>query len=357
MKKITTLLAALTILLTIQAESPQKISYQAIIRNTKGALVTNQNVGMKISIQKWVIAIPKSYYSTIYAETQSSATNENGLVSIAIGKGTLVEGSVLFKDINWGAEPLFLKTEIDPAGGNAYSITSTTELLSVPYALHAKTANSVNSGGFCADIDGNVYKTIKIGNQVWMAENLKTTRYRNGEAISNIKDATAWEALTTGAWCEYNNLGINGIKYGHLYNWYAVADPRNISPEGWHIPTDAEWAELESYLIANGGNFDGTISENKIGKSLAATTDWISHTTIGIIGSDLTKNNSSGFSALPAGLRENTFKYLTTYCFWWSSTENSTNFAGRSFLYSYNSTLTRNYGHKSYGYSVRCVKD
>ena len=95
---------------------------------------------MKISIQRWVFAMPKPYYSTIYAETQTPATNENGLVSIAIGAGVIVEGSILFKDINWSSETLYLRTEIDPAGGTAYNIISTTQLLSVPYTLHAKTA-------------------------------------------------------------------------------------------------------------------------------------------------------------------------------------------------------------------------
>ena len=360
MKKLTTLLTALFMALLIQAESPQKISYQAIIRNSKGELVKNQNVGMKISIQKWVIAIPKSYYSTIYAETQSSATNENGLVSIAIGKGTLVEGSVLFKDINWGAEPLFLKTEIDPAGGNAYSITSTTELLSVPYALHAKTANSVNSGGFCADIDGNVYKTIKIGNQVWMAENLKTTRYRNGEAISNVKDPIPWGTTTSGAWCDYKNLPLNGNKYGHLYNWYAVADPRNIAPEGWHVPTVSEWVELRNYLIANGGNWDETQTDNKIAKSLAACTNWQNNsTTEGSVGNDILQNNSSGFNALPGSYRnfDSTFKYIGSYSMWWSSTASSTTNAYYRYLYVFRVETMKASVQKVCGFSVRCVKD
>lgn len=141
----TTLSLILCLLLTfaVSAESPEKMSYQAIVRNTKGALVVNQIVGMKISIQKWVLAMPKPYYSTIYAETQTPATNENGLISIAIGTGTIVEGSILFKDIDWASELLYLKTEIDPSGGTTHTITSTTQLLSVPYALHAKTSENL----------------------------------------------------------------------------------------------------------------------------------------------------------------------------------------------------------------------
>lgn len=140
MKKLLTILTALFIVLTLLAESSEKISYQAIVRNAKGELVKNQSTGMKISIQKWVLAMPKPYYSTIYAESQTPITNENGLISIAIGTGTVVEGSTPFKDIDWSKETLYLKTEIDPAGGTSYSVISTTQLLSVPYALHAKTA-------------------------------------------------------------------------------------------------------------------------------------------------------------------------------------------------------------------------
>lgn len=147
MKNLTTLLTALSIVLSLSAQSPEKMSYQAIIRNTKGALVTNQNVGMRISIQKSVI-VPKPSYVTIYSETQTPITDENGLISIAIGTGTLVSGSILFKDIDWAGESLFIKTETDPAGGSNYTITGTSQLLSVPYALHAKNVKTYKVGDF-----------------------------------------------------------------------------------------------------------------------------------------------------------------------------------------------------------------
>ena len=372
MKKITTLLAALTILLTLQAESPEKISYQAIIRNAKGELVKNQSTGMKISIQKWVMAMPKPYYSSIYAETHSPTTNENGLISIAIGTGTVVEGSTPFKDIDWSKETLYLKTEIDPAGGTSYSVISTTQLLSVPYALHAKTATTAQKAEsltlngasytpeYVVDIDGNAYKTIKIGKQVWMAENLKTTRYRNGEAISNVKDPIPWGTTTSGAWCDYKNLPLNGNKYGHLYNWYAVADPRNIAPEGWHVPTVSEWVELRNYLIANGGNWDETQTDNKIAKSLAACTNWQNNsTTEGSVGNDILQNNSSGFNALPGGYRnfDSTFKYIGSYSMWWSSYAASAKDAFYSYLYVFKVDFTIPSTQNICGFSVRCVKD
>lgn len=141
MKKITTFTAALCILLSIQAQPPEKMSYQAVMRNDKGALVTNRTIGLKASIQKYTIALPKPFYTTIYAETHTPTTNENGLVSIAVGTGTVIDGSVKFADINWSAETYYLRTDIDLSGGRAYHIISTQQLLSVPYAFTAKTAN------------------------------------------------------------------------------------------------------------------------------------------------------------------------------------------------------------------------
>ena len=139
MKKITTLLAAFSIVLTLQAESPEKISYQAIIRNTKGELVKNQSIGMKISIYFYNKTMPV----TSYAETHTPTTIENGLVSIEIGTGKVVTG--VFADINWAARAFYLKTEIDPGGRTSYSITSDTQILSVPYALHAKNATNAET--------------------------------------------------------------------------------------------------------------------------------------------------------------------------------------------------------------------
>ena len=102
------------------------------------------------------------------------------------------------------------------------------------------------------DIDGNVYRTVKIGTQVWMAEKLKTTRYRNGDPIPNVTDNPQWISLKTGALCWYKNDEANKATYGSLYNWFAVADSRNIAPVGWHVPSDEEWTTLTTCL---GGEF------------------------------------------------------------------------------------------------------
>jgi len=113
--------------------------------------------------------------------------------------------------------------------------------------------NNVTSA---TDVDGNVYKTVKIGTQLWMAENLRTTHYRNGDIIPNISDGNTWGNTTTGAWCKYENNYNNGLKYGYLYNFYAVIDSRNLASEGWHVPTDYELGKLVDFL--GGENIAGS---------------------------------------------------------------------------------------------------
>ena len=138
MKKLHTILAVILITATTFAQAPEKMSYQAVIRDSGDALVTNQAVGMQISILQTTAT-----GTAVYVETQTPTTNANGLVSIEIGMGSVVSGD--FSALDWSAGPYFIKTEIDPTGGSGYTITGTSELLSVPYALHAKTAESVTS--------------------------------------------------------------------------------------------------------------------------------------------------------------------------------------------------------------------
>ena len=155
----------------------------------------------------------------------------------------------------------------------------------------------------CTDADGNHYAVVHIGTQTWMAQNLRTTKYRNNEPIGTTTGEVNDVETSKFQWV-YNGKESYAAKFGRLYTWYAATDIRNIAPAGWHISTDAEWRTLQYYLIDNGYNFDGsTTSGNKIAKALAATTDWISDTWQGAIGNDLTKNNSTGFSALPGGNR------------------------------------------------------
>jgi uncharacterized protein (TIGR02145 family) len=223
--------------------------------------------------------------------------------------------------------------------------------------------------GTIKDADGNVYKTVKIGKQVWMAENLRTTRFNDGSAIPQVMDGHEWENLASPGYCYYNNTSDSALikKYGALYNWFTVKTGK-LAPAGWRVPTDKDWNILQNYLINHGYNYDGTKSENRIAKSLAAQTDWsittgkVSDT--GSIGDDLTKNNRSGFSAFPSGYRSIDGKFTSekmterwSECDWWSSTAvdsiNSYNLSMDCF----GNSLDLSENKKGFGFSARCVRD
>jgi uncharacterized protein (TIGR02145 family) len=194
------------------------------------------------------------------------------------------------------------------------------------------------------DIDGNVYHTIKIGNQRWMHENLKTTHYRDGSPISEVKDSAQWANTSQSrmaAWCYYDNNAGNNPTYGKLYNWYAVADSHHLCPTGWHVPTDTEFNILTDYL---GGD---TVAGGK----MKAKTLWDAPNT----GAD----NSSGYTALPAGGcgYGGTFNFLGDYGNFWSSTEDGSNSAWLRFLGCSSSHVDRVDGDEGSGLSVRCVGD
>jgi uncharacterized protein (TIGR02145 family) len=224
--------------------------------------------------------------------------------------------------------------------------------------MFASSCTEENSSNTVTDIDGNVYQTLKIGTQTWMVENLKTTKYNDGTSIPLISDTTAWSSLSTPGYCFYINDVANKTTYGALYNWYTV-NTGKLAPTGWHIPTDAEWNTLENYLIANGYNYDGTTTYNKIAKSLAATSGWLTSTDIGAIGNDLTKNNTSSFAGLPSGFRsyDGLFGYVGKYSGWWSSTEPHADFAWYRGLFYDNSFVSRDGSNKHHGFSIRCVQD
>jgi len=207
------------------------------------------------------------------------------------------------------------------------------------------------SAGTVKDIDGNTYNTIIIGTQVWMVENLKTTKYRNGDAIPTVTDATVWLALKTGAQCNYDNDAAIGAKYGKLYNWYAVNDSRSLAPVGWHVASDAEWTMLVNYVVSSNLGTSGFEA-----KALASKTDWYSSTSVGAIGNDLTKNNTTGFTALPGGGRifSGTFIFRGNSGYWWSSTEYGADYLT---LGVDGSRVSRGYYDESSGFSVRCVRD
>ncbi len=352
MKNLCSILLAMSLSISVFTQAPQKMSYQAVIRNSSNQLVTNQTIGMKISILQGA-----ANSTAVYSETQTPTTNANGLVSIEIGGG---DG---FDLIDWANGPYFIKTETDPEGLTNYTISGISELLSVPYALFSansifeiKTSEEIASltpqtgqavfnsteslyqiydgskwnslpatcwpqpttafagsdqvfydgtisttlaantpvaqhgtghwtiitgeggrfddaskstatftgqayatyelqwsiatscdfstdnvnvffgqngaGETITDASGNVYKTVTIGSQTWMAENLKTTKYQNGDSIPNVIDNSSWSTISTGAFSDYGNTPSNSEIYGRLYNWYTVIDTSIFLEDG-----------------------------------------------------------------------------------------------------------------------------
>lgn len=188
------------------------------------------------------------------------------------------------------------------------------------------------------------YQVVWMCCNPWMIKNLDVATYRNGDPIPKVTSNTAWAALTTGAYCYYNNDSTTyAATYGKLYNWYAVNDPRGLAPEGWHIPTYFEWATLTTCL---GGNTVAGGPMKEVG-----TTHWATPNT--------GATNHSGFTALPGGWRydNGAFGLISTWSFWWSSTDYDTSLIWIRYI-SYNSAeLDSGGGGKRYGMSVRCLRD
>jgi len=181
------------------------------------------------------------------------------------------------------------------------------------------------SAGTIKDADGNKYNTVKIGNQVWMVENLKTTSYNDGTPIPFVPELNDWKKITSGAYCNYANDEKMAETYGRLYNGY-VAKSSRIAPDGWHVPNDRDWELLRTYLISNGFNYDGSKEGNKIAKSLSSKIGWEVSNKEGTPGFMPESNNSTGFSALAGGGIANdqkTFDYAGKVSFWWSASTQS----------------------------------
>lgn len=211
-----------------------------------------------------------------------------------------------------------------------------------------------STSNIVTDINGNVYQTVQIGTQTWMVENLKTTKFRNGDLIETTEETFYPNDLTSIYQWQYNSFN-----YGCYYTWYAITDNREIAPVGWHIPSYEEWETMLNYLKNNGYNYDSTIGDNKIAKSLAATTNWLTSSTQGAIGNDLSKNNSTSFTALPSGYHSyaGVFYSVGENTIWWTSSELNSEYA-RTWLLQYNTEkLYTNYYLKNFGFPVRCIKD
>ena len=329
----------------LMAQTPEKFNYQAVIRNASNQLIANANVGVRVSILQG-----SASGSAVYVETQTASTNVNGLMNLSIGGGNAQQGS--FAGIDWSNGPFFLKTEIDPNGGSNYSITSSQQLLSVPYALYAKEAGNVpsdvsalnNDAGYITDsvlqqiiealnaridslenvvnavpdtvdsqpcpgiptlmdYDGNIYNTVQIGQQCWMKSNLRTKHFRNGVQINTSTSGSYTQALyyqpTSSELTNYNE-----VNYGIYYNWPAVSDSNGLCPLGWHVPSFDEFYQLVDYTRNQSEYFCGSTDPSNyggVGKALSSTIGWMNSTYSCAVGNDPTQNNATGFSAFPAG--------------------------------------------------------
>ena len=373
-----------------RAQAPEKMSYQAVIRDANGELVKETQIGLQISILKDSVD-----GTVIYVESHTPQTNKNGLVTVEIGTGVVLSGG--FSEIDWQEGAHFIKTAIDIEGGTNYTLTSTNQLLSVPYAFHANTADSLigtitetqnlanvlkqgNDGGALQikniadptdnqdavtlsfvrnierrlfelefdlgkdsvyDCEGNVYHIVKIGDQYWFKENLKTVHFSNCDTIPN---GIYMEQYETGPfWFVYDDDLSNLDIYGRLYTYYAAIDKRNICPKGWHVSTLKDWDELVTFL----GGYD--IAGGKIKET--GTLHWESP--------NAGATNESGFTALPGGTRrgDSSFgryevKGLAGY-FWL----NDTSWFNNKYVYSDGTKVTNANYNGAFGFSVRCVKD
>jgi uncharacterized protein (TIGR02145 family) len=250
-------------------------------------------------------------------------------------------------------------TGIDPVG-NVSSAAVTISLAGAAVNAGGLVACAGSSGLYTpgpgvTDQNGNTYATVVLGNgQEWMAENLRSTTYANGDPIPNVTDNTAWTQLTTGAWAHYDNNASYENPYGKLYNWYAVSDPRNVCPTNWHVPTDAEWNTLVGYLDPAYDPVDsGLYSLTAGGKMKSTGTQYWQAPNEGA-------TNESGFSGLPGGSTSEvgySFNGLGRTGLWWSASESGTVSAWNRGLYYGTAAVARFNDYKRDGVSVRCLRD
>ena len=198
------------------------------------------------------------------------------------------------------------------------------------------------------DIDGNIYQIVQIGNQVWMAENLKVTHYNNGDPIIYITSEEHWGSMDEGQYGVYDDEPTNANIYGNIYNWAVIGDIRGICPVDWHVPSDDEYTLLTDFL--GGESVAG-------GKMKEAGLEHWNYDSDQI---SLEATNESGFTGLPAGHRNTNsgdYIYMGFYGYFWSSTENGSDLAWRRYLFHYSSGVARDTFGKPNGFSIRCLRD
>jgi uncharacterized protein (TIGR02145 family) len=422
-------LISLLFLSSIMGQAPSGFNYQAVLRDNTGAPISSQDVQVQISI-----FVGAANGTVVFTEIHQTHTNHFGLINLYVG--SVNDLSI----IDWSGDAYFLQVIADG------EVMGVTQLLSVPFALHAKTssdsfsadyhdlANTPDLSGFIAiedaqsgdllwynndqwqlisigeegqvltiiegliswadlpevdpgddngngddpdpltvtDIDGNIYPVVIIGQQQWMAQNLRTTRYADSTAITHAVTDSEWAANTQGAYTIYPHNEVDGINsdiemvniYGKLYNWHAVNNVHNICPVGWKVPDDNDWLVLENFLK----DAHEEVNDNNIGNILKSCRQvnsplgeacytfehprWSSHHTH--YGTD-----NYGFTGLPAGVRyaNGIFGAAGNNGQWWSSTEASDSQGRRRNLLFSNGAFGAFNQNKQIGLSIRCIKE
>jgi uncharacterized protein (TIGR02145 family) len=387
------------------AQAPALIPYQAVARDASGAALNGATINARFTIHDGTAT-----GAAVWQELQTVTTSALGLFTAQLGSSVSLSG------VNWANGSKFMQVEIDL--GQGFVDMGTQQMLSVPYALYSTNAgsafNAENAGngisgvsqtgdtlylangsyfivpgislangngdgtttgttlhtcgapnvhnpdltyGSMTDQEGNVYKTIVIGTQEWMAENLNTSIYRNGDAIPTGLSNAEWEnTINTqqGAWAYYNNNASYACPYGKLYNWFACTDPRGLCPVGWHVPSDAEWTVLTDFL---GGESVAFGKMKTMGTIESSTGLWYAP--------NQGASNSSGFSGIPGGGGVNLGGYSVIGYdgFLWSSTEPETFYDEHYYAWVRylgfidNSYAFRFYDNMEKGFSVRCLRD
>jgi len=303
----------------------------------------------------WLFINSTDYKASMYANQKK----EYQVYYKYVTSGNMTKHSYYFATFPSGAD-------LSLSGSYTYGIASavrdyhaTFDPKSIEYYGQSNTLTNDNVNGTVTDRAGRIYKTVKIGNQVWMAENLAYEI-----PGKQITDQTRWSDRNAAAdgWCYYNNDKTTyGNTYGILYMWEAA---KMACPAGWHLPSTAEWERLVNYLIANGYNYDGTTTGDKTAQALAAKTNWAYSSSVGRVGNNLANNNSSGFSALPGGALYDIGMEsagISTKGTWWTSTIGD-EYSGTTwpeYVYIFNVNYDLKFGKTwiKQGSSVRCVKD
>jgi uncharacterized protein (TIGR02145 family) len=364
----------------LAAQLPGLMPYQAVARNASGQILTNTSTSARFKLREF-----STSGSVIWTEDQSVLTNANGLFIAQLGAVSSMEA------IDWSQGNLYLQVEV--LVGGIYVDQGTKQLLSVPYAKYAgsikldvsstgdtlvigngapiiipglSAANPPPIGGLphtcglqgvhnedvtygtVSDFDGNVYKTINVNGREWMAENLNVGHFQNGDQIFIVEENNGWAGSILQPYsCYYNNITTNACPYGRIYNFYAVTDPRELCPVGWHVPDNGEWALL-------GNAFGGSSAAGGALKTVGTLDDtglWYTPNT--------NATNASGFSAIPGGYRSQYGAYtqMSFGAYYWAGQSAGSNDGWFSQLrYDFNN-LTGNIFDGRFGASVRCIKD